>query len=127
MDLPLHVATAMLGPVLLIRSCRPLSAPIAHLSIRLDSFGPRESLVGRDFRIYRLPDSDFFGWERLAARLPWCEQAGPPSSEFMRAGVVRGQRGGWTGVSRLSALGWEVCSEILASERAQLCPSVWRE
>jgi hypothetical protein len=125
---PVHVAFASLGPVLLVRSCTRLSTCVAQLSVRLDSFGLHECLEGDGFRLFRLPESDFLGWERLASRLPWSERVGvDAASDDRRAGVVCGHPHGWSGVTRLSALGWDVCREILRCERARLCASVWRD
>jgi hypothetical protein len=125
---PPHVAFASLGPVLLVRSPLPLSTAVAQLSVRLDSFGLNECLDGDGFRLYRLPESDFLGWERLASRLPWSERAGVGATgDDRRAGVVCGQPNGWSSVTRLSALGWDVCREILRCERARLCAAVWRD
>jgi hypothetical protein len=105
-----------------------MNAAVAHFAVRLDSYGLRECLEGSAFRLYRLPESDFFGWERIAAQLPWFERASRPSRpQRNRAGIVTGRARGWQNVNRLSALGWDVCKEILRAESAELCSAVWRD
>jgi hypothetical protein len=55
----------MLGPVLLVAWPAPPSREWRRECV-IDSYGVRESLWLGDGRLFRLPDSDFFGWERLA-------------------------------------------------------------
>jgi hypothetical protein len=110
-----------LGPVLLIHAPSDAShAWCLHTSI--DSFGVRESLRIAEGRVYRLPDSDFLGWERLASHCgAGCEGAArgwPPTPRL--ASLVQSDAHAWRPVARISAPGWEQVQQVLRIESATL-------
>lgn len=111
---------ARLGPVLLVRDPGAALIPMRR-SCAIDAFGLREALHFEDCRVYRLADSDYFGWEHVAAR---CAET--PAQRTLRvdgkrrAHLVRGGDRGWVAVAQLSALGWEQVGDILRCEGARL-------
>lgn len=118
-----RAALRALGPVLLIGIRAPACQSWRRECV-IDSFGVRESLWLGDCRLFRLPDSDFYGWERLAdeARLHPRSLRCRGVSLRVDARVVRASPAGWSAVRQLSALGWEQARQI-----AQLEGAAWRE
>lgn len=120
-------ALEQLGPVLLV--ARRSRAP--DLSWRLgnviDAYGVREFVETSRWRLYRLPDSDFLGWERLSHLCqPW--PATPPPARVPHARCASHARfapSGWTQVAHVSDVGWELTHTILRLEAAHLCRAAW--
>jgi hypothetical protein len=124
LERPLASWLARLGPVLLVRGSGCVRLRQGRRSCAIDSFGVRESLHFDDCRIYRLADSDYLGWEHIAAVCrdgvaPRIDRAGAP---MRRAHVVRSAERTWIPVTQLSALGWQQVEEILCWEGARLEP-----
>ena len=113
---------ASLGPVLLIRD--PGARRHAHCarSCAIDSYGVREALHIDDSRVYRLADSDYFGWDHVASHCveTRARRIERDSSIGRRAHLVRGHDRAWMPVAQLSALGWQQVREILHMEGARL-------
>jgi hypothetical protein len=113
-----------LGPVLLVQDANGLGVACRFHSCAIDSFGVRETLHLDGHRIHRLADSDYYGWEHIAALL----RAGVEAPEVAaipavrRAHVVRSTGRSWQPVTQLSALGWRQVDEIVRRERARLEP-----
>lgn len=120
-------ALEQLGPVLLV--ARRAHAP--DLSWRLgsviDAYGVREFVETARWRLYRLPDSDFLGWERLSHLCqPW--PTTPPPARMLHsrcASHARFSSSGWSGVPHISQVGWELTQTILRLEGAHLCRAAW--
>lgn len=139
----LFARLSRLGPVLLVRRDALDGASTWRLSASIDSDGVREVLQVRDWRLYRLPDSDYLGWERVVAdldeaprvhetdrtRRAWSTTSAEaePSHCVARASLARAGRSGWLPVKRVSALGWDVTAQILRIEAATLCAAAWSE
>jgi hypothetical protein len=111
-----------LGPVLLVALPTPASRAW-HRECVIDSYGVRESLWLGDCRLFRLPDSDFFGWERITYESPLHPRSLPSRGASRRcdARVVRASPAGWSAVHQLSALGWEQARQIVQLEGATWC------
>jgi hypothetical protein len=113
---------ASLGPVLLIRDPGARRHARCERSCAIDTYGVREALHFDDSRVYRLADSDYFGWDHATSH---CVEAGArrierDSSFGRRAYLVRGHGRAWMPVAQLSALGWQQVREILHMEGARL-------
>lgn len=68
-------ALAALGPVLAVARLPPraplATAALSPLLVRIDSDGLDESFeLDAGCRLFRLPDTDYLAWQRLAERLP---------------------------------------------------------
>ena len=118
----LMVWLSSLGPVLLIRDPGTRRHMRCAHSCAIDTYGVREALHFDDSRVYRLADSDYFGWDHVASR---CVETGArrierDSSIRRRAHLVRGHDRAWMPVAQLSALGWQQVREILHVEGARL-------
>lgn len=127
---PLYPPLSQLGPVLLLRNASRRTDLRWRLRICIDSYGVRESLSVAGWRLFRLPDSDYFGWERLGAR---CIEEREPDERVrrnaapLRASLAQAGPRGWEPVRRLSGLGWDVAQQILRRESATLCAAAWRD
>jgi hypothetical protein len=125
---PPSLLLAGLGPVLLV-CCPPLRTNHAWvLCHSVDSLGVREFIDAGGQRVYRLPDSDYLGWERLAGG---CESRAidavrRPDPRRRLASVARVHAGRWQPVTRLSELGWELTRHLLHLESACRCAAAWR-
>jgi hypothetical protein len=118
-DAPVMLGASLeaLGPVLLLSLARPQGAGW-RLVTTVDALGVREYLDCGRWRAYRLPDSDFLGWERLAHLC----SGGPVSPRTAirlappRAQIARFAGGHWVDVSRVSVVGWEVAQSVMRLE-----------
>lgn len=119
---------SQLGPVLLVCGRERAAAAAWRLRTCIDSDGVQECLELGAWRVYRLPDSDFLGWDRLGS-LCRCEgRPGPPSPQHaQRASLAVAGDHGWEPVRRISAMGWEVARRIVQREAAILCAAAWRD
>jgi hypothetical protein len=119
-------ALESLGPVLLVQRTRSDTDTAWTLCSAVDAHGVREFVQAGPWRLYRLPDSDYLGWDRLAG-LCRCSDAAADirKREPGRASLARVAAQRWQGVSRLSPIGWDVTREILGIEAAQLCRAAW--
>lgn len=119
---------ARLGPVLLVREAGMARRARCACSCEIDSFGVREVLHLDGARIYRLADSDYFGWEYAATHRaePSAFRLASRPGVARAARVVRSCDGEWIPVTQLSALGWEQVREILRYEGARLAPGSQR-
>jgi hypothetical protein len=106
-----------LGPVLLLSLARSQGAGW-RLVTTVDALGVREYLDCGRWRAYRLPDSDFLGWERLAHLC-----TGVPASRCAsirvaspKAHIARFAGGHWIDVSHVSVVGWEVAQSVMRLE-----------
>ena len=111
-----------LGPVLLIRDSSGPRRAHCLRSCAIDTFGVRETLHFDHCRVYRLADSDYYGWDHVAAQ---CTETVSRRIERVsgisrRAHLVRSQDRAWLPVSQLSALGWQQVREIVQLEGARL-------
>jgi hypothetical protein len=125
----LYPPLAQLGPVLLLRRRGEARDALWRLRTCIDSYGVRESLSIAGWRLFRLPDSDYLGWERLGAH---CIAEVERDRAWhigvrARASLVQAGPRGWHAVRRLSGLGWDVAQQILKREAATLCDAAWRD
>lgn len=116
---------AELGPVLLVR-IEPDVRRAWALSVSVDARGVRECLHIPRWRIYRLPDSDYLGWERLTERVGSVGHRIVYPGRPRRAGVVCATARGWQTATRISLPGWRLVEEVLKDETATLSAAVWQ-
>jgi hypothetical protein len=123
----LHCALEALGPVLLVSRLSFAADARWRLGSVIDAYGVREFVEASRWRLYRLPDSDFLGWERLSHLCePWVPMPQPlRMSRSHCASLARYASGGWNAVAHLSDVGWELTQTILRLEAAHLRRSAW--
>lgn len=120
--LPRSPRLASLGPVLLVTvPGRDAQGPW-QVGVTIDGDGVREWIDLGPCLLFRLPDSDYHAWERLAhahASIPAVPQRRGNRTPG-RALVVAVVGGQWRSVLRLSAWGWEQAQRIARLERVRL-------
>lgn len=122
-DMPLTPRLAALGPVLLVSDAGRATAGPWRVGVTIDGDGVREWIDLGPCRLFRLPDSDYHAWERLAD-VHGAPPGAPPrqarAATLRRAVVVAAHAHQWQSVARLSLWGWERARQIACLERAAL-------
>lgn len=123
-----------LGPVLLVGRRPPVHGVPATSArdwrVRIDCEGCDESfLLAGEWRVFRLPDTDYLGWQRLVDAL--APQAETPERRALpwlrRAWVVRFAGSRAVGQRRLSLAGALRAAELARRERARLASAGFRD